>query len=345
MVKRLLSVVPLLLLPTVALAQIPQSQPHGLHTLQQAGFWSGYALDGFYSSAAATWKVPAVVNDGKGPSEYLYVYIGIGGHGDPTLIQIGSGGLAPNSYFAWYELYPAGAVLIPHTIMPGDIVSTSLACVASCSQGTTQTWQLSMLNSTAGWSWSATLPYASSMASAEWIAEAPGAVTYPLPNYGYLSVTNSLANNTAVTLTRDANGIVMNNPYGETSNPSETVDGNEFSTCWGAAGAGLTPCTFVPIDAPPPPTPAPTPAPPPTPAPTPGISVVFSAYPKSVRAGQPSTLTWSSTNATWCGGSGFSAAKLAGSRLVYPQVTTTYVITCGNAAGNQIRASATVKRH
>ncbi len=320
----------LALFSNVALAQLPQSQPQGLRSLQTTGFWSGYAIDGPYSSVSGTWQVPTVVSDGAGPSEYLYIYVGVGGHTDGTLIQIGSGELAPGSYFAWFELYPAGAQLIPHTIMPGDIVTASLTCVASCAPNVAQTWRLDMSNATANWNWSATMPYQSSMASAEWIAEAPGIPTYPLPNYNHFSMQDAVANGVNPGLTLVANGLVMQNPYGETSSPSETISGNSFSTCWGASGAALTPCVFTGFT-----------GSPPTPTPS-GPTVTFSASPGKIIAGQSSALTWASTHSTSCAGGGFSATGLSGSVSVTPSVLTNYTITCSDANGAYAQASAMV---
>lgn len=55
----------------------------------------------------------------------------------------------------------------------------------------------------------------------------------------------------------------------------------------------------------------------------------LSATPASVVAGSPTTLTWSSTNATSCTGSGFSTGgATSGSVSVSPTVTKTYTVTC-----------------
>ena len=127
-------------------------------------------------------------------------------------------------------------------------------------------------------------------------------------------------------LTLAANGIQMADPYGETSNPSDPVGGNIFSTCWGLAPS-YTPCTAGSFKTPPPPPPA----------------VSLSAYPTKVSAGQPSTLTWSSTNVSFCTGGGFTAAGTSGSAVVYPIATTSYSVTCtGNGASVTAMATVTV---
>ncbi len=66
-------------------------------------------------------------------------------------------------------------------------------------------------------------------------------------------------------------------------------------------------------------------------------TAMLAATPSTISAGQSSTLSWSSTNATSCTGTGFSATSASGTATVTPSTTTTYTVTCGSAS-----ASATV---
>ena len=67
--------------------------------------------------------------------------------------------------------------------------------------------------------------------------------------------------------------------------------------------------------------------------------------PPSVAPGASSTLTWSSTNATSCSGTGFSPSGASGSSLVSPTVSTTYSITCTGGGGSTAQSAAvTVSR-
>ncbi len=75
-----------------------------------------------------------------------------------------------------------------------------------------------------------------------------------------------------------------------------------------------------------------------TPAPTASLS----ASPTSITSGQSSTLTWSSTNATSCTGTGFTASGTSGSVSVSPTTNTTYSLTCTGAGGTSSAQSATV---
>jgi hypothetical protein len=213
-----------------------------IHNSIVTGYWSGYAVNASapYSSASATFQVPSVTHDNLAPTatEYVSQWVGIGGYGDSTLIQLGamefvSPSNAP-TYLAWYELYPAGAIQVPHSVKPGDTITASLQCTAACSPSSVQTWQLSLSDQTAGWTWTQSFQYQSTMASAEWITEAPGSTTLPLANYGQATFDPVEANGLNPNLSLSANGIIMQDPYGETSNPSAPVNGDVFSTCWGA---------------------------------------------------------------------------------------------------------------
>ena len=71
-------------------------------------------------------------------------------------------------------------------------------------------------------------------------------------------------------------------------------------------------------------------------------TVTLTASPASITAGQSSTLSWSSTNATSCTGTGFTASGTSGSVSVSPTGTQTYSITCSGPGGTSLTVSATV---
>ena len=297
------------------------------------GYWSGYAVTASapYTSASATWQVttPTYTDGVSAPyGEFAVTWVGIGGYGDSTLIQLGTGEVVSTAnvptYNAWYELYPAGGVSIPETVRPGDIITASLQCTAGCSPSQTQTWQLSMTDHTAGWTWTQSYQYQSSMASAEWILEAPWGPggELPLANYGQMTFDPVAANGQNPNLSLANNGVIMQDPFGETSNPSDPASGDVFSTCWGHGS--LTPCTVGSFITPPPP-------------PTASLS----ASPTKISSGQSSTLTWSSTNASSCTGHNFTVSGTSGSAVVSPAVTTSYSVSC-HGPGGSATALATV---
>ncbi len=70
----------------------------------------------------------------------------------------------------------------------------------------------------------------------------------------------------------------------------------------------------------------------------------FSASPTSINAGQTTTLTWTSTDATSCTATGgWSGAKTtSGSEAITPSITTTYSLSCTGAGGTSNTVSVTV---
>ena len=145
--------------------------------------WSGYVVPGGpFGSAVGSWTVPTVYGDGGNSSG---TWVGIDGVGSNTLIQVGTAQMYSDgflglfgggpSYYAWYQVVPADAVTIPHSVYPGDKI---LAFVMFGAQGlptpgTSAPWYIYMNDQTQNWSYSAQVTYAGPVNSAEWIEEAP----------------------------------------------------------------------------------------------------------------------------------------------------------------------------
>jgi Peptidase A4 family len=224
--------------------------------------WSGYQAPGQpagqpYTSAAGRWIVPRVSYvAGRASANASAVWVGIGGVNDQTLIQIGTeqdaAANGTTTYYAWYEALPADEVDLPtqqYPIRPGDVVSASLQCTASCTAGAAQSWTLAMTDYTAGWSWTApNFPYPSSLGSAEWILEAPSTIQgpeLPLAGFGPTTVFADLVNGASPGLTA-RQAVALIDPRGDaTSNPSDVVDGVAFDLCRGSGGS-LTACSLHP---------------------------------------------------------------------------------------------------
>jgi peptidase A4-like protein len=144
--------------------------------------------------------VPAASQHIRGEAEYSSTWAGIGGGCvdatcgvvDDTLIQAGTeqdvtaSGVAV--YSAWWEVLPGPSMAITSlAVGAGDRMSLAIAETRQDSE----LWSLTLKDVTRHESYSRTIPYSSSYASAEWIDEAPvvvgaGARVGPLPN---LSVT------------------------------------------------------------------------------------------------------------------------------------------------------------
>jgi len=320
----------------------------GLRNTYTTGNWSGYAIGSWqsgqsYSSASMTWQVPAVSYvPGTGNVDYLSTWVGIGGFCqnancsavDQTLVQLGTAAQVSSSgqieYYPWYELLPNSEIPLPYVVKPGDVMTASLECTANCTPGATQTWSLTMSDTTSGWTWPATnFQYQSGMSSVDTITEAPysGGVL-PLADYTGANFDPVSANGSEPGFTLAANGINMMDPAGGTSTPSPASGGDQFSSCY---GTGTCLATQIGASSPPPP--------PPPPA-APVASLI--ANPTTVNFGQEAKLTWSSMNATACAGTQFSAAGTAGATEVLPLGTTTYIITCASLGEPAASASATV---
>jgi len=235
----------------------------GLRNEAESRNWSGYVLPTVqtgvkYTSAQGNWVVPGVTNE-EDPqlAEYSASWVGIGGSctdaqcssSDQTLIQLGTEQDAlddgTTNYFAWYELLPNDAVVIPQPIQPGDAITASVRCVASCGSPT-QTWTMSMTDSTAGWSWTKTVQYASSEQSAEWIEESPSSTSnqiQPLALFGIVTFQSARANDSNPNLSLSNDGVDLNGGY-NTGNPSAPFNGDSFSIC-SSRPASLAPCIFA----------------------------------------------------------------------------------------------------
>lgn len=239
----------------------------GVRQQAQSENWSGYVVSEFqtgisYNSVQATWVVPTATYASAGagqPTEYSSLWIGIGGGcsntrcttSDSSLIQMGTEQDADadgsTDYYVWYEMLPNDGFTIPRPVRPGDVITASITCTASCTSAL-QTWALSMTDSTAQWTWSESFAYASSRLSADWIVEAPSSeagVILPLADFRTATFDTASANGAAPPLSLSTNGIQMHDASGagESANPSAPQSGDGFSVCWGVLSS-FTPCTF-----------------------------------------------------------------------------------------------------
>ncbi len=212
--------------------------------------WFGYqqgALEQggkLFTSITGSWTVPTATQHTSDQAEDSADWVGIGGGcvdascdiGDETLIQTGteqdvaSDGSA--SYDAWYELIPAPEIEIGGmTVEPGDQMQ------ASISQNEPEVWDITLQDVTRDESYSTTVPYSSSMDTAEWIEETPleigtDAGFAALPNLTDPAFNSATVNGANPGLTTseeiqltDSDGDVIGTP----SAPDST--GNGFSEC------------------------------------------------------------------------------------------------------------------
>jgi hypothetical protein len=163
--------------------------------------WSGYAVTGTtFKSVSGSWTQPAANCSSATTSETASAFwVGLGGDSDSSsaLEQTGTeSDCAANGsarYWAWYELVPKASVRVELAVKAGDRIAASVKVA-----GTTVT--VSLKDVTTGKSFTKTLTMSSpDTTSAEWIAEAPAAVTpageeiMPLSDFGTVRFTSATA--------------------------------------------------------------------------------------------------------------------------------------------------------
>jgi hypothetical protein len=141
----------------------------------------------------ASWTVPRIgvfSNDA-----YSSAWIGVGGHSEKTLIQVGTEHDSINGqdyYYAWYEMLPDVAIRInTMSISAGDLITASITLVNS----DTNEWAIRINDFTKDRGFYRTFIYNSSRLSAEWIIERPHVndKIALLSNFGTLTFKDSYA--------------------------------------------------------------------------------------------------------------------------------------------------------
>jgi hypothetical protein len=218
----------------------------------QSNNWSGYNQGTLeqngklFTSISADWVVPTATPHTAGEAEYSSTWIGIGGGcvnadcsvTDSTLIQAGTeqdvdaSGAA--SYSAWYELIPAPSITIDAlTVHAGDHIHVRIT------EGASGVWTFVVRDRRQHQSFTLTVPYSSTHATAEWIEETPVVVddqgnvsVGPLPKLSKVHIDHGKANGQPAGLKGseevqlvDFNNVVLATP----SRPDPGRDG--FNVC------------------------------------------------------------------------------------------------------------------
>ncbi len=221
----------------------------------QSSNWFGYGQgtleqgNKLFNSISGDWTVPAATAHTSGQAEASSDWIGIGGGcvdagctvTDSTLIQTGTeqdvDATGAPSYSAWWELVPAPSISISNmAVSPGDHMHASISEVVSDAN----VWNITISDVTKNETFTTTVPYASTHATAEWIEETPleigtNAGFAALPNLTNPAFSSGTVDGSAVKLTPseemqliDSNGNVIGTP----SAPN-------------AAGSGFDACTWA----------------------------------------------------------------------------------------------------
>jgi len=150
--------------------------------------WGGYAVTNpayVVTDVKASWVVPSIVGsfatacpDSQRTWDSNSVWIGIDGFSNSFVEQTGTSSdcfYGQASYYAWYEMYPAGSVPITNTVNPGDLMTAEVSYAPASGLFTT-----TITDVTGHWTFSSTPTtncVSASMCapadSAEWIDESP----------------------------------------------------------------------------------------------------------------------------------------------------------------------------
>jgi hypothetical protein len=164
----------LLVFASAALAASPGHVPLEGHLRSGLGSsystnWSGYAAnEATFTSAQGDWEQPAANCESVRRHSFTLsaFWVGLDGDQDNTVEQTGTEadceGPTP-VYYAWWELYPRGTVVIHKEVSPGDQMHAQVTQSKLVLEDITRKWV----------SEQSYLPGSLAFSSAEWIAEAP----------------------------------------------------------------------------------------------------------------------------------------------------------------------------
>jgi hypothetical protein len=221
----------------------------------QSSNWFGYSQgtleqgSKLFNSISGDWTVPAATQHTAGTAEASSDWIGIGGGcvdagctvTDSTLIQTGTeqdvDATGAPSYSAWWELVPAPSITVSNmTVSPGDHMHASVSELVNDAD----VWNITITDVTKNETFTTTVPYPSTHATAEWIEETPleigtDAGFAALPNLTNPAFSSGAVNGAAVKLT--------------TSEQMQLIDSNSnvigTPSAPNAAGSGFDACTWA----------------------------------------------------------------------------------------------------
>jgi hypothetical protein len=173
-----------------------------------------------FNSISGDWTVPTATQRAAGQEENSSDWIGIGGGcidasctaTDNTLIQDGTeqdvSASGQASYSAWWEIIPGPSIGVSMTIAPGDHMHSSIAEAVPDSN----VWTIALEDVTRNETFTQTVPYSSTHATAEWIEETPLLIS---TNAGFAALPN---------LTNPAFDLATVNAAPAGLKPSEEMD-------------------------------------------------------------------------------------------------------------------------
>ena len=177
------------------------------------------AVHGTFTAVSASWHATSPTGNGSTTTADS-TWIGIGGVTSGDLIQIGTQNIISASgqvsASAFYEMLPDYSRPVPGvTVSPGDSITASVTEIGG------SLWRFSLTNNTSGQSYTATVSYASSLSSAEWIEEDPSygnGNLVPFDSFGeaYFTAASAVQDGSTVNITSStAQPVIMVNNSGQ----------------------------------------------------------------------------------------------------------------------------------
>jgi hypothetical protein len=227
----------------------------------QSSNWAGYAdTSDTYQAAYTSWVEPTVKCTsgssggllggllGGSSAAYSSFWVGLDGYTSTSVEQTGTDSDCTSSgtpsYYAWYEMYPAGSVDLSTTTYPEKPGDSMTAMIMSNAADTT--FALMLKNNTEHWSYTDNATSSGlARSSAEFVAEAPSSCTLlfchelALANFGSVTFTGAGATDlkgvggnvntfSNAAMTMDDNSTVLATP-GPLTN---TAQGSSFTVNW-----------------------------------------------------------------------------------------------------------------
>lgn len=193
------------------------------------GNWGGYVVtgaSGSFKTTSVSWTQKAVSCPSGADSS---PWIGIDGFNDNTVEQTGTDGDCNGSspsYYAWYEMYPRGTVVINKPISAGDHFTGTV----TFNGGTSYT--LKLTNVTDGWTKTVTKSLSSKDNSAEAVLEQDGP---SLADFGRLPFRNFKVNGSTAASPEE---MEVGTRAGDVCEKTSAYSSGAFSTTWVKANCG-----------------------------------------------------------------------------------------------------------
>jgi hypothetical protein len=220
--------------PAATAHAVRQHAPKHRLTAETSTNWSGYSVDGTNATAVkGNWTVrPA--SCARRETSWSSPWVGIDGDTSSTVEQTGTDtdcNRGAASYYAWWEMYPKGTVVINQAVSPGDAMTGTVDYAGGGS------FTLTLVDHTQNWTFTTTQSSTNAQrSSVEWIVEGPSNGT--LTDFGTLNFSTDSAtiNNTSDSLNRfgsAANAITMTTKKGVVrAKPGTLGSGGAFADTW-----------------------------------------------------------------------------------------------------------------